>query len=145
MSLIRNLLWHLRNRRNNKSLASTYNNDREAYEFDRYVWWLIYLRQRQTNPFASIYKDYRVESIFDNDMVDGEIKPPWVIHRDSPPWDGFWKQGDGEFWKLHRFHPFFKGLTPEERVAYVDKWEAPNEWRQNLLHPINPHRWDKEQ
>ncbi len=44
-------------------------------------------------------------------------------------------QGFSEGWYLQVWRPFWIRLSEEEQLAYVDKWGAPSEWREYLLHP----------
>jgi len=64
-----------------------------------------------------------------------EIEPPWVVNPHSEPWSPSWQQGSIEAWKDSIWRPFWKRLSEEERVAYVNKWKAPADWREYLLDP----------
>ena len=58
-----------------------------------------------------------------------EIKPPWVAHPGYPPHDIFWRQ-PGEAWAVHVWLPYWTSLSPDEQAAFLDKWDAPVEWRE---------------
>jgi len=74
-----------------------------------------------------------------NDLESGtEIEPPWVTYAGQEPWWGGWRQGFSEGWYLQVWRPFWKRLSEEEQLAYVNKWETPPEWREYLL---DPDRW----
>lgn len=36
-----------------------------------------------------------------------EIEPPWVFSHSADPWSGHWRQGDGEFWIIEIWRPFW--------------------------------------
>jgi hypothetical protein len=61
------------------------------------------------------------------------VDPPWVEFPGSDPILGPWRQGYGEAWLLNEFLPFWRGLTPDDRVLYLEKWPAPSpEWEEYL-------------
>jgi hypothetical protein len=62
-----------------------------------------------------------------------EIQPPWVQFPDTEPWWGGWRQGNSEAWFHEIWSPFWHRLSAEERLAYVDKWQPPEDWREYLL------------
>ncbi|MEM8531742.1 MAG: hypothetical protein AAGF95_12920 [Chloroflexota bacterium] len=64
-----------------------------------------------------------------------EIPPPWVAYPNQAPWSGGWRQGNGEAWLHEVWLPFWRTLGPKERHTYVEKWNAPSEWREYLISP----------
>lgn len=61
-----------------------------------------------------------------------EIEPPWVFAPNTEPWAGEWKQGGGEYWKHEFWNPFWKKLTDDQKIKYVEKWQPPESWYQRL-------------
>jgi hypothetical protein len=61
-----------------------------------------------------------------------EMQPPWIRWPGAlPEWSGF-RQGYGEAWYLLHFQPFWSKLGPDDRLAWLDRWEAPAAWRNRL-------------
>ena len=56
------------------------------------------------------------------------INPPWIEYASSkfegPFWGG-WRQGNAEPWFRDIWTPFWKKLTPEERIMYLEKNPLP--------------------
>jgi hypothetical protein len=83
---------------------------------------------------------------------DGEeIEPPWVFAPNTEPWSGEWKQGGGEYW-IHEFwNPFWSNLDNKQKRNYLEKWNPPEDWYQQLVcrerkyQPNEEIRWFKEQ
>lgn len=57
-----------------------------------------------------------------------EIKPPWIEYPGYPPGDGFWRQS-GEAWFAYVWEPFWNKLTDQEQRDYLNRLNAPVEWR----------------
>jgi hypothetical protein len=62
-----------------------------------------------------------------------EIKPPWVVWPDEEPYWGGWRQGGAEAWLLYVWLPFWSKLDRSEKLAYLDKWGASQDWRYYTL------------
>jgi hypothetical protein len=62
-----------------------------------------------------------------------EQPPPWIVYPDSAPFWGGWRQGESEAWLLEIWLPFWNSLPSEGRLKYLNKWEAPTEWREHVL------------
>ena len=83
----------------------------------------------------------RLSNILDEQMVGAlrmakehsDVIPPWILGRGIPPWSMGWRQGGGEAWFHSIWIPFWKGLSEEERVAFVNRWDAPSDWREYAL------------
>lgn len=63
----------------------------------------------------------------------GEVLPPWRAFPDYSTVSGGWRQGNGEYWMMRAWHPFWSGLPEPERARYLERWAAPEEWREWLL------------
>ena len=59
----------------------------------------------------------------------GDMPPPWRAFPGYEPASSGWRQGNGEYWFLHAWSPFWKRLPEEEREQYLRRWDAPTEWR----------------
>ena len=55
--------------------------------------------------------------------LGAEIEPPWIVWPRQPSWN----QGDQEFYFKGLWIPFIKRLSKEERLAYLEKWQIPEE------------------
>jgi hypothetical protein len=65
-----------------------------------------------------------------------ELQPPWVISRSLNPGDvPYWRTEPGCVWLRDIFVPFYDALSPEEQLAYCDRWNAPPGWITLFLHP----------
>ncbi|HTS25874.1 MAG TPA: hypothetical protein VMH81_08360 [Bryobacteraceae bacterium] len=62
---------------------------------------------------------------------DGEVPPPWVAFPGQDSTSGFWKQS-GEPWMATVFRPFWRALDSAGKTRYLQKWSAPQEWREWL-------------
>jgi hypothetical protein len=60
----------------------------------------------------------------------GAVPPPWRAFPTYSPVTMGWRQGNGEYWMMRVWQPFWSGLSPTERSQYLDRWEAPTEWRE---------------
>ena len=56
-----------------------------------------------------------------------QINPPWIEYPDNDPTWGGWRQGVSEAWLLEVWLPFWRGLSPEERARYLQKWPPPTD------------------
>jgi hypothetical protein len=43
-----------------------------------------------------------------------------------------WRQGTGEWWLGHIWWPYWKKLSRHERIEYLEKWDAPEDWREYI-------------
>jgi hypothetical protein len=62
----------------------------------------------------------------------GDEFPPWEAF---PEYDSFtpaWRQGAGEYWMHDAWWPFWEQLSWTERAAYLDRWDASEDWREYL-------------
>lgn len=60
--------------------------------------------------------------------------PPW-LEFPSLPADRFHpsaRQGLVEVWFDNVWNPFWSPLSKEDKAAYLDQWQAPDEWRKAL-------------
>lgn len=84
-------------------------------------------------------------------MTDAENR--W--QRQLPPWEVFpaftaamlpAKQGAQEVWYDEEWRPFWASLSPQERQAYLDHWQATAEWRDALeFFFTEPEDFDREE
>lgn len=61
-----------------------------------------------------------------------ERMPPWLAFPEYGPDAGGWRQGAGEFWRNTCWAPYWAALDPGARHAYLQRWPAPEGWRQAL-------------
>ncbi|MET0386450.1 MAG: hypothetical protein ABW321_10850, partial [Polyangiales bacterium] len=61
--------------------------------------------------------------------TQGPAWPPWFVFPHVLPESGGWRQGDGESWRTTSWQPFWDALDLPARRAYLDRWNAPAEWR----------------
>ena len=62
-----------------------------------------------------------------------EPPPPWIKYPESDPIWGGWRQGISEAWLHDMWLPFWRGITPEARAAFLDRNPPPSdEWRMYL-------------
>ncbi len=61
-----------------------------------------------------------------------EIKPPWIAYPGYPPGDFFWRDA-GDAYYGYAWDPFWQQLNDQEKTEYLDRWDAPEEWRWWLL------------
>jgi hypothetical protein len=62
----------------------------------------------------------------------GDVFPPWEAFPGSDSITG-WRQGVGEYWMIQAWWPFWRQLSSTERAAYLDRWNASEEWRDYLI------------
>lgn len=48
-----------------------------------------------------------------------------------------WRQGNSEFWLTYVWKPFWFGLSDAEQEQYLDRWMAPDDWRQFMPLDVN--------
>jgi hypothetical protein len=65
-------------------------------------------------------------------LEGGEIEPPWVAFPNEDPWWIGWRQGNGEGWIKLIWYPYWKLLEIDQRRSYLDRWNAPDMWREYL-------------
>ena len=83
----------------------------------------------------------RLRSILDEQKISRllravqykDILPPWEQYPETEPWWIGWRQGDGEVWLKLVWLPFWSKLARTEKEHYVDRWAAPEEWRNYVL------------
>jgi hypothetical protein len=61
-----------------------------------------------------------------------EIEPPWKVAPALGPTSSAWRQGGGEAWIKEIWYPFWTGLNKEQRITYLDTWDAPDNWREYI-------------
>jgi hypothetical protein len=61
-----------------------------------------------------------------------EPHPPWVEYPDEEPFWGGWRQGSGEFWLHYTWFPYWRKLTQNQRLAYLERWHVPDNWREHI-------------
>lgn len=62
-----------------------------------------------------------------------EPEPPWRKYPGEETFWGGWRQGHSEAWLKDIWLPFWSSLTHEDRLAYLEKWNAPDQWREHIL------------
>lgn len=60
----------------------------------------------------------------------GEVPPPWQAFPEYSPVSAGWRQGNGEYWMMRVWSPFWNSLPEAERALYLERWAAPAEWRE---------------
>ena len=60
---------------------------------------------------------------------DGEPPAPWVAFPQARPFGGF-NQGTNEYWMRQSWGPFWMSLSAEAREHYLNRHEAPEQWRE---------------
>jgi hypothetical protein len=60
----------------------------------------------------------------------GDVFPPWIAFPDSNPISNLWGQGNSEYWMYNVWTPFLATMPEPECMAYFDRWNAPEEWRE---------------
>jgi hypothetical protein len=58
----------------------------------------------------------------------GDIPPPWRAFPGQSPASSGWRQGNGEYWLLHSWSPFWKRMPRVEQQQYLQRWDVPAEW-----------------
>lgn len=66
------------------------------------------------------------------------FRPFWVVFPKLTISDSM-NQGAEEAYVVLEWLPFWKGLTDAEKTAYLDHWQAPPEWRQEIIERFE---WD---
>ncbi len=56
-----------------------------------------------------------------------EIEPPWITFPWSQPVG--WNQGYQQIYQENVWIPFYNSLSREQRFGYIEKWNAPEDWR----------------
>jgi hypothetical protein len=64
--------------------------------------------------------------------TDGDVYAPWVTFAPGLPGVG-WTQGTNAEWWHDAWSPFWRGLSGNERLAYLRRWKASPDWREFLL------------
>ena len=63
-------------------------------------------------------------------FTHGDIHPPWkAIPREPPDYRWGKEQHPGFLWREVGWKPFWRRLSPPERIRYVERWNPPAEWR----------------
>jgi hypothetical protein len=60
----------------------------------------------------------------------GEVFPPWQAFPGYDSFSGGWRQGNGEYWMLNVWLPYWKQLSEAEKNNYINKWNAPADWKE---------------
>lgn len=58
--------------------------------------------------------------------------PPWQLFPDMQPWQVAARQGVQEAWVDQVWRPFWAGLSPTQRDAYLAHWQASEPWQQAI-------------
>jgi hypothetical protein len=61
----------------------------------------------------------------------GDVPPPWIAFPRQDSYSGFWKQS-GEPWMASVFRPFWEALDSRAKSEYLERWSAPDDWRELL-------------
>ncbi len=75
----------------------------------------------------------------EDDFLHG-CPPPWTTFPEIDPDElpAYLKQGLTEWWFDEAWRPFWNPLSMAQREQYLDYWQAPEKWRENL-HFVFPH------
>lgn len=60
----------------------------------------------------------------------GDVFPPWQAFPKYDSLSGGWRQGNGEYWLLNIWLPYWKQLSEQEKQNYLNKWDAPEDWKE---------------
>ncbi|NJK46604.1 MAG: hypothetical protein HC933_22250 [Pleurocapsa sp. SU_196_0] len=60
-------------------------------------------------------------------MNELEFSPPWLEYPGMPSSWGGWRQGHAEPW-FHAWLARFNALPRAWRSAYLERWNAPQDW-----------------
>jgi hypothetical protein len=60
--------------------------------------------------------------------ADGFMVPPWIKYPNLPKGSMGWRMGMGE-WYIEDFRRWYSGLPRERRVAVMDAYEEPDDWK----------------
>ena len=60
----------------------------------------------------------------------GDVFPPWQAFPEYDSFSGGWRQGNGEYWMLNVWLPYWEQLSTAEKQDYINKWNAPNNWKE---------------
>ena len=82
--------------------------------------------------FCVGYNKSFLESILSQYTI-GDYPPPWVFNQHGFYSGSGWSQGIGESWLDTTWRPFWRSLSEEERVEYLDRWEADEFAREAFL------------
>lgn len=74
--------------------------------------------------------------------TSGDQLPPWIVFPGRDPYVG-WNQGIEGGWRDDAWFPFWRGLQPAERSAYLVRWAAPDEWIEALTVAMTPFNLDR--
>lgn len=101
-------------------------------------WWLDPYPFKEKNSNEEVVVQSNWFSAQEELLRSGkEIEPPWHIYPAcmdmelGPMWGG-WRQGNSEGWIKLIWYPFWNGLSREDRIAYLTKWNASEDWRDYL-------------
>lgn len=75
-----------------------------------------------------INKEFLIETLSLNQIDD--VFPPWLAFPEYDSFSGGWRQGDGEYWMLNVWLPYWEPLSETEKKHYLQKWKAPDDWKQ---------------
>ena len=67
----------------------------------------------------------------------GEPLPLWVPFPNNQPYGG-WNQGAQQEYRNKTWNPFWEQLPDQDRLDYLTRWNATDDWREALLHPLFP-------
>ncbi|CAI3922961.1 unnamed protein product [Commensalibacter communis] len=87
----------------------------------------VFTTQSSSQTHSYTYKKTKGNP-FTNHDEEGNPLPPWVNFPKISPFDFFYREA-GEFWMYSVWNPFWEKMGKEEQIAYLDKWDAPEIWR----------------
>ncbi|MFJ1267914.1 hypothetical protein ACD661_04980 [Legionella lytica] len=100
----------------------------------------LQFQHAQSKQWVNFFIDSSLESVGNKKSIQlkgpypvtEEIDPPWVFALDFAPWDMFWRQ-PGEIWIYYIWLPFWRVLDEQQKDDYLNKWNAPANWREHLM------------
>lgn len=95
--------------------------------------WQRWKEERERQEFAESERGKFMIAQEQAAIEGREIAPPWICWPERQPWE--FNQSYPEWWMLCIYLPFWKRMSKEERIAYVEKWNAPQFWRETMLGP----------
>ncbi len=72
-----------------------------------------------------------------------EMPPPWAAVPDLDPWLPA-TQGLPEWYIGLNWLPFWQTLTPDAKADYLERWDAPDEWREVIADRYDEQKIDWE-
>jgi hypothetical protein len=91
--------------------------------------------RRVAARFLRLYRARELARAQERILVEGPPNAPWKEFPNiANSTSSGWRQGHGEAYLMFAFWPWWEKLGAEEKAVWVDREEAPDDWRE-LLDP----------